>query len=68
MDVSIAEQQAWVNRLQVDRQLQINGKDGGFLDPNKLLIETFGRDDISGKLLILGAPGSGKTTALLSLA
>jgi predicted NACHT family NTPase len=68
MDVSIAEQQQWVNRLQADRQLQVNGKDGDLLDPNKLLIETFGRDDIAGKLLILGAPGSGKTTALLSLA
>ncbi|MEB3121072.1 MAG: NACHT domain-containing protein [Snowella sp.] len=68
MDVSIAEQQAWVNRLQADRHLQVNGKDGDLLDPNKLLIETFGRDDIAGKLLILGAPGSGKTTALLSLA
>jgi predicted NACHT family NTPase len=54
--------------LQADRQLQVNGKDSGLLDPNKLLIETFGRDDIAGKLLILGAPGSGKTTALLSLA
>jgi predicted NACHT family NTPase len=68
MDVSITEQQQWVNRLQADRQLQVNGKNSGFLDPNKLLIETFGRDDIAGKLLILGAPGSGKTTALLSLA
>jgi hypothetical protein len=68
MDVSIAEQQQWVNRLQADRHLQVNGKNSGLLDPNKLLIETFGRDDISGKLLILGAPGSGKTTALLSLA
>ncbi|MFM7579431.1 MAG: NACHT domain-containing protein [Microcystaceae cyanobacterium] len=68
MDVSIAEQQQWVNRLQADRQLKVNGKDGGLLDPNKMLIETFGRDDIAGKLLILGAPGSGKTTALLSLA
>ena len=54
--------------MQADRQLQVNGKDSGLLDPNKLLIETFGRDDIAGKLLILGAPGSGKTTALLSLA
>lgn len=68
MDVSISEQQQWVNRLQADRQVQVNGKDGDLLDPSKLLIETFGRDDISGKLLILGAPGSGKTTALLSLA
>jgi NACHT domain len=48
--------------------LQINGEDCGTLDANKMLIETFGRDDIEGKLLILGAPGAGKTTALLSLA
>jgi predicted NACHT family NTPase len=48
--------------------LQIDGKNCGTLNPNRLLIETFGRDDIKGKLLILGAPGAGKTTALLSLA
>jgi predicted NACHT family NTPase len=35
---------------------------------NTPLIETFNRDYIAGKLLILGAPGAGKTTALLSLA
>jgi Effector-associated domain 10/NACHT domain len=70
MDVSIEEQQNWVNRspLAVDRTLQINGEDCGRLDANKMLIEIFGRDDIEGKLLILGAPGAGKTTALLSLA
>ncbi len=70
MDVAIAEQPSWVNRspLEADRRLQIDGEDCGILDPNKMLIETFGRDDIGGKLLILGAPGSGKTTALLSLA
>jgi DNA polymerase III delta prime subunit len=70
MDVAIAEQLSWVNRslLEADRRLQIDGKDCGILDPNTMLIETFGRDDIEGKLLILGAPGSGKTTALLSLA
>jgi DNA polymerase III delta prime subunit len=70
MDVAIAEQPSWVNRslLEADRRLQIDGKDCGILDPNTMLIETFGRDDIEGKLLILGAPGSGKTTALLSLA
>jgi Effector-associated domain 10/NACHT domain len=70
MDVSIEEQQNWVNRspLAADRTLQINGEDCGRLDANKMLIETFGRDDIEGKLLILGAPGAGKTTALLSLA
>jgi hypothetical protein len=78
IDVSIEERQNWVNRssninpaksfLEADRTLQINGKDCGILDTNKMLIETFGRDDIEGKLLILGAPGAGKTTALLSLA
>lgn len=70
MNVSIEEQQNWVNRspLAADQTLQINGKDCGTLDANKMLIETFGRDDIEGKLLILGAPGAGKTTALLSLA
>jgi Effector-associated domain 10/NACHT domain len=70
MDVSIEEQRNWVNRspLAADRTLQVDGKDCGTLDTNKMLIETFGRDDIEGKLLILGAPGAGKTTALLSLA
>ncbi|MGM3306807.1 NACHT domain-containing protein [Anabaena sp. WFMT] len=63
INVSFAEQLSWVNRT-----LQINGQDYGNLDANKLLIETYGRDDIAGKLLILGAPGAGKTTALLSLA
>jgi Effector-associated domain 10/NACHT domain len=51
-----------------NRTLQIDGRDCGTLDANKMLIETFGRDDIEEKLLILGAPGAGKTTALLSLA
>lgn len=70
MDVSIEERQRWVNRspLAADRILQVNGRDCGTLDANKMLIETFGRDDIEKKLLILGAPGAGKTTALLSLA
>jgi NACHT domain len=70
MDVSIEERQRWVNRslLTADRTLQVDGKDYGTLDANKMLIETFGRDDIEKKLLILGAPGAGKTTALLSLA
>jgi DNA polymerase III delta prime subunit len=70
MDVSSEERQRWVNRspLAADRTLQIDGRDCGTLDANKMLIETFGRDDIEKKLLILGAPGAGKTTALLSLA
>jgi hypothetical protein len=67
-DVSIIEHPSLVSRLQVNLQLQVKGKDNSLVDQNKILIETFGRDDIEGKLLILGAPGSGKTTALLSLA
>ncbi len=69
IDVPIEDQPHWVNRpLQADRILQIDGQDCGALDANQMLIETFRRDDIGGKLLILGAPGAGKTTALLSLA
>jgi predicted NACHT family NTPase len=69
MDISAEEQPSWVNRpLQAKRTLRVDSQDCGLLDASKLLIETFGRDDVAGKLLILGAPGSGKTTALLSLA
>jgi hypothetical protein len=70
IDVTTEEQPQWVNRpsLQADLTLQIDGKNFGTLDSNQMLIETFGRGDINGKLLILGAPGAGKTTALLSLA
>jgi hypothetical protein len=69
MEVSIEEQFTWVNRspLEAERRLQIQGEDRGVIS-DQLLIETFSRDDISGKLLILGAPGAGKTTALLGLA
>ena len=35
--------------------------------PTQKIIEFFTRDDIQGKLLILGEPGAGKTTELLSL-
>ncbi|MGB3201372.1 MAG: NACHT domain-containing protein, partial [Nodosilinea sp.] len=70
MAVGLQEQLGWVGRspLEAERVLQVNGNSQGHLDPRQLLIETFGRDDIAGKLLILGTPGAGKTTALLSLA
>ncbi|MFO8037882.1 MAG: NACHT domain-containing protein [Sodalinema sp.] len=35
---------------------------------NNQIIDTFDRPDIGGRLLILGSPGSGKTTVLLQLA
>jgi DNA polymerase III delta prime subunit len=69
MDVTAEEQPSLVHRsLQAERTLHIDGKDYGSLDPNIPLIETFKRDHIDGRLLVLGAPGAGKTTALLSLA
>ncbi|NEP52775.1 MAG: NACHT domain-containing protein [Moorea sp. SIO3C2] len=37
-------------------------------EPGQKVIEVFNQKDIAGKLLILGAPGSGKTTMLLDLA
>ncbi|MDJ0731743.1 MAG: NACHT domain-containing protein [Crocosphaera sp.] len=38
------------------------------LEPNQKTVEFYDRKDIGGKLLILGEPGAGKTTELLSLA
>jgi len=38
------------------------------LELNKPIIEIFNQDNIGGKLLIFGEPGSGKTTELLNLA
>ncbi|NJL37306.1 MAG: NACHT domain-containing protein [Leptolyngbyaceae cyanobacterium RM2_2_4] len=68
MQLSMDERLSWVGRLEANRRLQVQGKDRGILDMRQMLIETFGQDDIKGKLLILGTPGAGKTTALLSLA
>ena len=61
-------QQVGRNPLEAVRSLEIIGKESEPLDPSRLIIEAFGREDIDGKLLILGAPGAGKTTMLLSLA
>lgn len=70
MNVQLSEQPERVNlpTLESERRLTISGEDSELLDPGQLMIEVFGRDDIVGKLLILGTPGAGKTTALLSLA
>jgi DNA polymerase III delta prime subunit len=38
------------------------------IDPHQPIIQTYARDDIAGKLLIVGTPGAGKTTTLLTLA
>jgi DNA polymerase III delta prime subunit len=75
MAVDAIEEPCWVGRLPLEakaleakRVLQVEGQAEDPLDPRQMMIETLGRDDIAGKLLILGTPGSGKTTALLSLA
>ena len=38
------------------------------LDPTKPLMEIYTREDVAGRLLIVGTPGAGKTTTLLTLA
>ena len=50
------------------RELKVKGKSDERVDPDRLMIEMFGQEEIGGKLLILGQPGAGKTTALLGLA
>src|SRR4028118_1383458 len=53
--------------LQPERSLEIFGRSKAQLEQGKKVIEVFERDDIARRLLILGAPGSGKTTTLLEL-
>jgi DNA polymerase III delta prime subunit len=67
MDVSIKENRCWSDPslLAADRMLRVDGGDCATLGANKTLIEIF---DNKKRLLILGAPGLGKTTALLRLA
>ncbi|MBW4487860.1 MAG: hypothetical protein KME12_08725 [Trichocoleus desertorum ATA4-8-CV12] len=69
MEVGLEEQPQQVNRspLAAMRTLSIEGQASQTLKIEQLLIEVFGREDIEGKLLILGTPGAGKTTALLGL-
>jgi hypothetical protein len=49
-------------------RLKIFGKSNKQLEEDKPIVEIFTQPDIAARLLILGEPGSGKTTMLLKLA
>jgi hypothetical protein len=53
--------------LEAVKTLMIDGTQAGTIDPHRPMIETYAREDIKGKLLILGTPGAGKTITLLRL-
>lgn len=50
-----------------DAEIKIGSKPSEPI-PNTSILEVFDREEIAGRLLILGNPGSGKTTTLLELA
>ncbi|MBW4641080.1 MAG: hypothetical protein KME05_23260 [Gloeocapsa sp. UFS-A4-WI-NPMV-4B04] len=51
-----------------DAEVKIGSKPAEPLLPQTSILEVFERADIAGQLLILGAPGAGKTTTMLELA
>lgn len=51
-----------------DSQLRTAGQNPKTLTPGTHIADVFDRRDVGGKLLILGNPGSGKTTTMLDLA
>jgi hypothetical protein len=57
-----------VQRLPVLRELLVRNQRVKTLNAEERAIDIFWRKDINGRLLLLGAPGSGKTTTLLTLA
>ncbi|MBD1857732.1 MULTISPECIES: NACHT domain-containing protein [Leptolyngbya] len=54
--------------LKLRRKLKTEGQEEVDLDLNEAIVKVFCRKDVRKKLLILGAPGAGKTTTLLTLA
>jgi DNA polymerase III delta prime subunit len=51
-----------------DVEVKVGNQPSGALPQEERLIDFFDRETITGKFLILGMPGSGKTTTLLELA
>jgi hypothetical protein len=51
-----------------DAEIKIGSKPVEPLSSETTIVDAFERSDIAGKLLILGEPGSGKTTTMLDLA
>src|SRR5262245_1785363 len=51
-----------------DVEVKVTTQQSVLLAPDTEIIEIFDEESIAGKLLILGAPGAGKTTTLLQLA
>jgi len=58
--------QAEPDPLKTDKIL--NRREPEVLKPTERLIDVFNRDEVAGRLLILGEPGAGKTTTLCELA
>jgi DNA polymerase III delta prime subunit len=54
--------------LEAVKMLTIDGAQIETIDSQMPIIQTYAREDIKGKLLILGTPGAGKTITLLKLA
>lgn len=71
VDVAQPERVAKSGKLGLWRELTLrkgNKRKCEPIKPPQTLISIFNKEDVQGKLLILGEPGSGKTTELLNLA
>jgi predicted NACHT family NTPase len=70
-DVDMTDEPQWVDRHPLGAIRKLKRSETGqeeVIGPEQSLLEIFDRADVKGQLLILGAPGAGKTTALLELA
>jgi hypothetical protein len=70
LDLPMTDEPQWVARNPLDAVRTLKSDQGSeeLITPDQSLLEIYDRADIQGRLLILGAPGAGKTTALLGLA